>query len=1257
MKSYLQVSIAALFMMVFFSLTIQAETDYRFNLLSTKDGLPSTEITAIIQQRNGFIWIGTDRGVSRFDGQNYEHFHYAPGSPNHISNNFVTAIIEDKEENIWIGTENGLNKILKNGEIKIYTHAEADVNSIPQDWITTLFESSDGTLWIGTGYELIKYSSTTESFTRIKTTSYVKSIKQSSILKIFQTSKGNILVARSSGLYEINSELNSYHLLKFENSGDPVFENYISSLAELPGNLIALGTENSGIILFDLKSGVKSRLTQKNEPDGLSSNYIYSLLTDKNGNLWIGYANHGLSLYNHSSKNITHIKKKDFDTYSLPTDSIRDLFIDRAGILWIGTADGIAIYSPFISASRIFHQRPDNSELSSNYVYQHFHNADGSVWISSEAGLNLISKDRKSVIQYPLKDESGKLLNDQEVWQIAQAKDNMLWLATEQGLLKFNPENGLSKSFYDHPQLPKNAFYTLLANNDGSIWITGYMDVGLILFDEKKGVIKSFLRGSGSRYWTGGNFTSAKIRAKDGSILMATTDGIFRINPNNGVDEHYSLAKDRDNIRTTSIVQDDKGSIWIATQGLGLVRLELKNDLSQQVNMEFLDTSNGFPSNEFKSLINDGEYLWATTKDTIIKINKETKQWEGYPNLLNMSGLTFIENGGSIHDNFLYLSSSQGLITVNIEKILKNNYKPQIKITKAVSENRELFIELDSDLAPETEISYEENDIELFFASLDYSNPGNNKYRYILEGADDEWSQPTFRTNVKYNNLPSGQYTFRVQGSNSEGDWSHYEASYHFKIKYPWWLWVLITLAVLTLLVIIIYLLDRRKHLHYLHHKANIDALTGIANRYSFSNHLTNLLNSSPTQFGLAVIDLDTFKEVNDTFGHHIGDSLLIEVTERIQSCIRKTDFLARLGGDEFALIITQFNRLDDVIDVTDRIRERLQRNYSLAGNEIAGSASIGVAVYPNDGTDNQTLLTNADTAMYAAKNGGKNSVCFFNESLSEALGQKLRVRANLKFAVKNNELQLHYQPKVNQFTNKVVGVEALVRWIHPQDGFMAPDLFITEAESNGTIIEIGEWVLRTACHQARNWNQNLDQPFKVAVNVSAVQIAQPNFIETVFSILEETSVNPHLIELEITESVLIESRKNCQASFELLREKGISIALDDFGVGFSSLSYLTQYSIDILKIDRSFIVALEKGGANLKVLKHIYSLANDLEMQIVAEGVETQAQLEMLAEFNGALIQGYFYSPPKKANEIDTIVQNNCYFTSNASLSSNDIN
>ena len=541
---------------------------------------------------------------------------------------------------------------------------------------------------------------------------------------------------------------------------------------------------------------------------------------------------------------------------------------------------------------------------------------------------------------------------------------------------------------------------------------------------------------------------------------------------------------------------------------------------------------------------------------------------------------------------------------------------------------------LDSAKASSGELSYENNSVVFTFSSLDFTSPGKNQYQVKLEGLDSDWKSQGTEGRISYNNLDAGRYIFRVRATNSDGVWSNTEASYQFEILQPWWYYVIWGLSALSVTALFLFVINRRLHVKRLHQKANYDSLTGFANRYFFNRRIEELVSHPYSRFALVIVDLDGFKEVNDVYGHSVGDELIVQAAERMQGILRENDLLARLGGDEFAVIIHGSDEKTALITITDRMREALCETYRLTDHSVRCSASIGVACYPVDASDSAQLLVYADTAMFAAKNSGRNAVHFFNEQLSSELEQRTRLRHKLEHAIEHEEFVLHYQPKINQFDNKLCGFEALIRWFQPDGSMVSPGDFIAEAERNGLIVAIGDWVIKEACRQGTIWQSQGILHGAVSVNVSTTQLTQSNIVETVANALQETSLNPEHLELEITESVLID---NIDLAFDILSELkklGVSIALDDFGTGFSSLNYLTRFPIDTLKIDRSFIHSIELDQRTLLVLKNIYSLAHDLEMDVVAEGVESEHQLEILAKLGGDIIQGFYFGGPENSEK-----------------------
>jgi len=424
---------------------------------------------------------------------------------------------------------------------------------------------------------------------------------------------------------------------------------------------------------------------------------------------------------------------------------------------------------------------------------------------------------------------------------------------------------------------------------------------------------------------------------------------------------------------------------------------------------------------------------------------------------------------------------------------------------------------------------------------------------------------------------------------------------------------------------------------------ANHDPLTGLANRVQFNNRLHDALAHAKrdnSYIAVLLLDLDRFKFINDTLGHHIGDLLLKEVSLRLLSCVRETDLVARLGGDEFVIIQTHLAQPKAAGVLTQKLIKELSRTYLLDGQEIHSSASIGVAVYPKDAKDPVQLLKNADIAMYQAKAQGRYNYVFYKEEMRAQANSRKSLEENLRRALEKKEFILHYQPQIDLSSWKVTGVEALLRWQCPQLQMLPPAEFINLAEETGLIIPIGEWVLRTACLQNKIWQKAGISPFRIGVNLSARQFKNAKFVETVGRALKDASLDPAYLELEITERLLMESTHSNSAILSSLKTIGVHISIDDFGTGFSALSYLKHFPIDVLKIDQAITQHLPHNRYDTAITSAIISLAQALGIRVIAESVETVEQLAFLKKQGCTSIQGFLCSPPVTAGELEKLLR-----------------
>jgi diguanylate cyclase (GGDEF)-like protein len=430
---------------------------------------------------------------------------------------------------------------------------------------------------------------------------------------------------------------------------------------------------------------------------------------------------------------------------------------------------------------------------------------------------------------------------------------------------------------------------------------------------------------------------------------------------------------------------------------------------------------------------------------------------------------------------------------------------------------------------------------------------------------------------------------------------------------------------------------------------AYFDSLTGLPSRLSFLERLGREIKRAEhgeKKLAILFMDLDGFKRINDTMGHITGDLILQWAADRLQKGIRPYDIvsrsqddeaeveLARLGGDEFTALIPNITQPEDALIVAHRIREMMRRPFILDGREVVLTASIGIAVFPEDGEDPATLLKHADTAMYHAKDKGRDNCQFYSFSLTQQVQHRLNLESYLRHALANNEFSLLYQPQFDLASGRIQSVEALIRWHHPEQGVISPMDFIPLAEETGLIVPIGEWVLRTACDDAARWQQQ-GLNLRMAVNLSPIQFKNPELVESVLAILKQTGLAPGLLELEITEGAVMEDSGTTLATLQALSQQGIQIALDDFGTGYSSMSYLKRMPLNNLKVDQSFVKELPNDRESLAIVRAILSIAQNLGFSTTAEGVETREQAEILQSMDCDSLQGYYFSRPVPAADV----------------------
>ncbi len=435
-----------------------------------------------------------------------------------------------------------------------------------------------------------------------------------------------------------------------------------------------------------------------------------------------------------------------------------------------------------------------------------------------------------------------------------------------------------------------------------------------------------------------------------------------------------------------------------------------------------------------------------------------------------------------------------------------------------------------------------------------------------------------------------------------------------------------------------------REHALYIESSrlARQDPLTGLPNRTLLHDRLSAAIASADRhedKLGVLFIDLDRFKHVNDSLGHGAGDCLLQSVADRLRASVRRSDTVSRQGGDEFVILLCEVRHREDFAKTASKIMEAINAPHEIAGHQVHVTASIGLAMYPNDGEDPETLIRHADLAMYHAKDHGRDRFDFFTQQMNSVLVERRALEGSLRGALERGEFVLHYQPKVDLATGDMIGAEALIRWRHPERGLVEPQSFVPIAEENGLIVPIGQWVLREACRQVNAWRAAGLRAVPVAVNISAVEFRNRNFLRGVRQVLDETGLDPRLLEMELTESVLMERVASTAELLWELKAMGLSVAVDDFGTGYSSLSYLMYFPIDALKVDQSFVQEITGEEDDSPIITAVIAMGKSLKQRVIAEGVETDEQLAFLRAQHCEEAQGFRFSRPLPAERFAALL------------------
>lgn len=1245
-----------------------SRNNIHFQHLDVELTLPHPTVFDVAQDHEGFIWFATQGGLAKFNGVSSKYYTAQPDSEIGLNSNWIWQVFIDSEGRIWATSPNGIH--LYNPQIDHFINFDSNkFPAIHSRNYGTIAEASDGKLWFGADGFITIFDPKTSNFSSLNNiTADPSLLADSKVRDINILDSGQIFVATlDNGIYKSGNLGKSFEVFNLKSKTLP--SDKIIRIATDKKNNLWIATEGDGLIKADLDGKVLAQYRSN-----VCSNSFNDILVDHKNSIWLA-THSGLCEFSPQNNTFTLHVKDPGKISSLINNDVRALLQDEGGVIWVATVSGVSKWNAKLAD---FSHIPKTSELGSltSASVTSFAMNKSSLFIGTiDGGVNIL--DLKTNKLNAFNSSQSNLLaqiDNSLVTSLLTEGEHGIWIGTyDRGLFYFDL-NDFSHVNYaannsEPYKLSHDAVSKIIRLANGNLAVSTYGGGTNIITAEDKQVSQL---GAGLPLSNRENFKFVLDLFEDQhqNVWIATHgDGLHMFNPKSlkvttfstQKSDYYHLPSDE----IFSVIRTQKGT-WAATSNTGVVLIP-NNPQQQKITF---NQNSGLASNFTYSLLEDAlGFIWVSHAKGLSRINPKTLDVNNFNTTHGLQSSDF--NNSAYYkapNGRLFFGGSNGFNTFLPTDVPLNSYKPPLKLTKFVHANEEKPIQTMLRADGVLELNYEDTIIDFEFAALDYTKPSNNRYQYMMEGLSSVWSNIGTSNHISFSYLSDGNYTLRVRGSNNEEVWSE-ELQIEIEVLPPWWKSIHAKLLYIFGPIFIFLQLLRNQRIKHqrqlsherrLHQLAYFDGLTGLPNRQSFYENLDKFLSLAKRgnyKAGVMFIDLDRFKRINDTLGHDYGDLVLQEVAQRLKECVRDSDFvarnyevntfnneIARLGGDEFTLFLSHIESAAETTLITQRIIDSLSKPIKIDSYELTVTPSVGIALYPEHGTSVHDLMKHADIAMYQAKEDGRRTFKFYSNQLNDRALERLQLEEKMRLAVKNNEFTLHYQPQVDIHANEITKAEALIRWTNPELGFISPADFIPIAEESGMIVEIGEWVLNTACYQAKQWYDEGISNCKVSVNVSSVQFKQTALIDIVKQALIDSGLPAHLLELELTESAVMSDVDDNIERLQQFKDMGITIAIDDFGTGYSSLSYLKKFPIDTLKIDRSFVTEIANSDNDAAIVKAIMLLAQTMELKVVAEGIENIEQLKILNDYDCQYIQGYYFSRPLPYAEFTQFVETDFY-------------
>jgi diguanylate cyclase (GGDEF)-like protein len=1243
--------------------------------------MDSILVKEIYQDSQGRLWFGLLNGIAIYspETRQLEYTVRASNSSNDIGR--VFTIIEQSSDTLWIGSNSGLYQAqLKQQQWQL-------TEAIEKEYITSSTRFSENEIWFGSDISgIIRLNTDKGQFT---------TLKENPLPGITLVSS-NVwgLLRDSQGLLWISYWDQGVSLFDLSNQRHFRLQHRVKDASALPGHSVEHITEDlNGNIWFATTSGaavfshdwlniqyLRDTAIQLHSPD---TNYINHATEDSNGIVWL-VSNNNLLAWNPSKNQLKSFYTPDDSTlidrniWQIKPINKQHLLLTSSSGVWIFNTSS-KLFKPLTSATTYL----ANDNQRAFYAIAHINDHEFYL-ASSSADIYLVDTVKEST-QLILNTRANPIASHVEYFtRIKVDSRGLLWLASPNGVFWFDPKTKKLTSFSANKgnlRLSSNIIHDILEDPQGNIWLaTDSGGLNKIEFEQKQPVnvkvyskqdglpsnkIVNLIPGENDFFWfsTDNLFGRYFYETNDIELFPQIGHAELAFNANcwsKSISGYITLCgNEAVRFHPNNLQPISPSSKLVLTSIYRMHQIDSRfSPLKKLENLAF-SPEDDLITFRFSTL----DFTYSDTTKYQYRLQNYDDTWLN-PGFNNFASYTDLPAG---HFSLWIKTSIEGQTWQDPVKILDFDVLPPWWQTSTAYTFYLLSIFLIA-AAIYRERKQKRRQKE---AALEAIKQSEERLRDVLWGSGDQlwrWDiihNLMFRTEkITLNELPResiydwSDVFAKIHNDDRalvsdlieqhlNGDTEYYEAQFRLLNEFNHkWEWVLMKGRIVerdndglpTMLAGTLKNIDDLKQTEErLRYLANYDQLTELPNRTLFLQQMTHAIQAAKRfdeKVALLFFDLNGFKVINDSLGHAIGDLLLKAVAQRLKLILRESDHVARLGGDEFTIIIERVHSKEDIIPSLERIHQELKQPFDLGSQTVLTTASIGVALYPDHGNTAEALLKNADIAMYEAKRNDDKSYCFFEEEMNAQLVRRLNVEKQLENAIANDEFISFFQPRVDVINNQISGFEALIRWRHPERGLVSPAEFIPVAEDSGQIIYLGSWILFDACKQCAKWHQQ-GHALRVSVNIAALQFKQSDLINIVQQALETSQLKPEYLELEITEGTLIYNLDHTRRVLYDLKQLGVKIALDDFGTGYSSLSYLQQLPIDVLKIDRSFIIQLTESKKSARLCQAIINMAHSLDLEVVAEGIETQEQLNILAEMGCEQYQGYLFGKPLPASDI----------------------